>query len=145
MGIEQPQKRLIEKQWLDLLIRLRGDITACPCGSQGFFSTSEIDGEGKVVCPCGQHYPKPVTLSGAKERILLFDGARLFDDRLNVTAEVVRNKNNPGLWGLKNLSDDEWLCTLPNVTEKVVPREGAAPIFVGTTVRMGENQYIMED
>ena len=144
-GIEQPQKRLIEKQWLDLLTRLRGDITACSCGSQSFLSTSEKDDEGKIICPCGQHYPKPVTLNGAKQSILLFDGAKLFDDRLSVIAEVVRNKNNPGVCGLKNLSDAEWRCTLPNGTEKTIPREGAAPIFVGTSVIMGESKFKMED
>lgn len=144
-GLFEPQKRLIEKQWLDLLIRLRGDITACPCGAQGFFSTAETDDEGKLVCPCGKHYPKPLVLSGGKSGVLLFDGARLFDDDVNVIGEVVRNKLNPGLWGLKNLSSQAWECTLPNGTEKEVPPNRAAPVFVGTKVAMGENAFVMEE
>lgn len=140
-GLFEPQKRLIEKQWLDLLIRLRGDITACPCGAQGFYPTSVPDEEGKVVCPCGKHYPKPLELVGGKSRVLLFDGAELFDENVNVTAEVVRNKLNPALWGLKNLSDSEWQCVLPNGTEKMVPPNGAVPVFVGTRITMGENGF----
>lgn len=145
VGLDEPQKRLIEKQWLDLLIRLRGDITACSCGSQGFLPTCERDEDGKIICSCGQHYPKPITLNGGKHRTLLFDGAKLFDDNLRITAEVVRNKNNPALWGLKNLSESEWHCTLPNGTERNIPKNSAAPIFVGTAVDIDETTYTMED
>ncbi|MGN1118768.1 MAG: protein kinase, partial [Oscillospiraceae bacterium] len=144
-GLFEPNKRLIEKQWLDILKRLRGDITACSCGIQGFYPTSSFDDDGKIICPCGQHYPKPLSLTGGKNRVLLFDGAKLFDDKQNVTAEVVRNKNNPALWGLKNLSGAEWSCTLPNGTEKTVPVGGAAPIFVGTMVKAGESVFTMEE
>lgn len=140
-GLFEPQKRLIEKQWLDLLIRLRGDITACPCGAQTFFPTAAADDEGKIICPCGKHYTKPLELVGGKSRVLLFDGAKLFDENVNITAEVVRNKLNPALWGLKNLSPAEWECTLPNGTEKTVPTNGAAPVFVGTKVSFGENSF----
>ena len=145
VGLEKPEKRLIEKQWLDLLIRLRGDITSCSCGCQGFFPTSTLDEDGKVVCPCGQHYAKPLAMVGGKTRTLLFDGAKMFDDDLQVFAEVVRNKVNPSLWGLKNLSGEEWACTLPNGTEKPVPIGGAAPIFVGTAVTIGEQIYTIEE
>lgn len=144
-GLFEPNKRLIEKQWLDILIRLRGDITCCSCGVQGFFPTSSLDDEGKIICPCGQHYPKPLSLTGGRSRVLLFDGAKLFDEEQNVAAEVVRNKVNPALWGLKNLSGAEWSCTLPNGTEKTIPPNGAAPIFVGTAVTMGETKYTIEE
>lgn len=144
-GLFEPSKRLIEKQWLDLLIKLRGDMTACPCGIQGFFPMAELDEEKKVICPCGQHYPKPLSLCGEKSRVLLFDGAKLFDEELNATAQVVRNKVNPALWGLKNLSEQTWNCTLPNGTEKEVPSGSAAPIFVGTTVTVGDKTLSIEE
>ncbi len=132
-GLNQPEKRLIEKQWLDLLLRLRGDITLCSCGGQSFLPTSPRDEEGKVVCGCGQHYPVPLTLKGGAVSFLLADGARLYSGD-DVIAQVVRNKLNPALWGLKNLSGGEWQCVLPNGTEKSVPDGGAAPIFVGTKI-----------
>ena len=59
MGLFQPEKRLIEKQWLELLVRLRSDISACTCGAQGFISGSERDPDGKVVCPdCFRPYDR---------------------------------------------------------------------------------------
>ena len=151
-GLYEPQKRLIEKQWLDLLIRLRGDITACPCGAQGFLPTSPTDDEGRIICPCGQHYAKPLSLVDGKHdvcrsfpRVLLYDGARLFDEDVHEIAEVVRNKLNPSLWGLKNLSQGEWEYTLPNGTTKVACGGGAVPIFVGTTVKIGDTTLTVEE
>lgn len=144
-GLSEPSKRLIEKQWLDLLKRLRGDITACPCGIQNFLPAVETDGEGKLICPCGTHYSKPLSLVGAKTSVLLFDGAKLFNEDVSLEAEVVRNKKNPALWGLKNHGAESWNCTLPNGEEKQIESGKAAPIFVGTSVEIeGERFNITE-
>ncbi len=134
VGLSHPEKRLIEKQWLDLLVRMRSDICACTCGAQSFISGSERDAEGRIICSCGVHYQPPLSLhiGGKGQRILLFDGARLFDDSVNCIGEVMRNKLNPSLWGLKNLSDTPWQCTLPNGQEKQINPGSAAPIFNGT-------------
>ena len=145
VGLSEPTKRLIEKQWLDLLKRLRGDITACPCGIQNFLPAVETDGEGKLICACGTHYAKPLTLSGAKNSILLFDGAKLFDENVSLAAEVVRNKKNPALWGLKNHGDSDWSCTLPNGEEKSISSGKAAPIFVGTSVEINGETFNITD
>lgn len=134
-GSFHPEKRLIEKQWLDLLIRLRGDICACTCGAQSFVSGGDTD--GKIVCACGNHYNPPLALHLGRQRILLFDGAELFDENVNVVGEVVRNKLNPSLWGLKNLSAEIWQCTLPNGQEKQIVPGSAVPVFNGTGVVIG--------
>lgn len=144
-GLSEPSKRLIEKQWLDLLKRLRGDITACQCGAQNFLPAVESDSEGKLICPCGIHYSKPLSLVGAKSSILLFDGAKLFGENVDLRAEVVRNKVNPALWGLKNHTSDEWKCVLPNGEEKNVPSGKAAPIFVGTSVEIDGEKFEVKE
>ena len=144
VGLNEPQKRLIEKQWLDLLKKMRGEITACPCGIQNFLSALKTDDEGKLICPCKTHYPKPLSLVGEKTSVLLFDGARIFDDELNERAEVVRNKKNPALWGLKNLTDSDWSYTLPNGAEKTAQKGGAVPIFVGTKITADNETFSVE-
>ena len=136
-GLFQPEKRLIEKQWLDLLVRMRGDICACTCGAQGFISGSERDPDGKVVCPCGTHYQPPLALHLGKQRILLFDGAKLFNDDVECIGEVVRNKVNPGLFGLKNLSGEAWSFTLPNGQEKTAAPGSAVSVFNETVLDIG--------
>ena len=55
--------------------------------------------------------------------------------------EVVRNKLNPSLWGLKNLTDEVWLCTLPNGQQKEIPPNSAAPIFNATKIDIGDRTY----
>lgn len=145
VGLAEPSKRLIEKQWLDLLKRLRGDITACPCGIQNFLPAVETDAEGKLICACGTHYAKPLSLVGARSSVLLFDGAKLFNDNVELEAEVVRNKKNPALWGLKNHGAESWSSTLPNGDEKGIESGKAAPIFVGTSVVIGGEKYEIKD
>ncbi len=144
-GLNEPQKRLIEKQWLDLLKKLRGDITACSCGIQNFLPAMQTDKDGKLICPCGTHYAKPLALVGEKDKVLLFDGARIFNDEVKIRAEVVKNKKNPALWGLKNLTESAWSCTLPNGSEKEIPAGSAAPIFTGTTICVDGEKYTIED
>jgi len=137
-GLFQPEKRLIEKQWLDILLRLRGDICACACGIQGFITSSERDAEGNIICPCGAHYIPPLSLTLGRRKTFLFDGARLFDDDVRCIGVVVRNKLNPGIFGIKNLSDKAWGCTLPNGREKETPPDSAVPVFIGTRLSIGE-------
>lgn len=141
VGLHQPEKRLIEKQWLDLLIRLRSDICSCTCGGQSFAPSYERDEEGKLICPCSTHFAPPLELSNGRSRVLLSDGTKLFDEDFSVTAEVVRNKVNPSLWGLKNYTSDTWKCTLPNGQEKEVPHGSAAPIFTGTKISMNDTEF----
>ena len=54
-------------------------------------------------------------------------------------------RENSALWGLKNLTENDWSCVLPNGTEKTVPSGSAAPIFMGTTISVGEEKYTIED
>lgn len=144
VGLNEPQKRLIEKQWLDLLKKMRGEITACSCGAQNFLSAMKTDEDKKLICACGNHYAKPLSLVGEKTSVLLFDGARVFDENALACAEVVRNKKNPALWGLKNLTNSDWSYTLPNGEEKTAESGKAVPIFVGTQVKIGEDDFKIE-
>ncbi len=137
VGLNEPEKRLIEKQWLDLLLRLRGDICACPCGAQTFLPSCKRDEEGKIICGCGTHYPVPLQVTDGKHRALLSDGAKIFSDDIVEIGEVVRNKLNPALWGIKNLSEKSWHCKLPNGKEMKITADSAAPIFTGTSIDTG--------
>lgn len=145
VGLREPQKRLIEKQWLDLLKRLRGEIVSCSCGIQNFLSAMDTDENGKLVCMCKNHFSKPLELKGGKSGILLSESAKLFDDNVKPIGEVVRNKKNPALWGLKNLSESEWSYILPNGEERTAKSGGAVPIFLGTKITIGENSFSIEE
>ena len=52
-------------------------------------------------------------------------------------AEVVRHPTDPNLWGLKNLSDDKWVVTLPNGSLRDVETGRSAPLVTGTKINFG--------
>lgn len=144
-GLNKPESRLIEKQWLDLLIRLRGDICTCPCGMQSFMCEEKLDNEGKIICHCGTRFDMPLSLHLDKQRILLSDSAQLFDSGTELIGEVVRNKLKPSLWGIKNLTERNWSCTLPNGQEMQIPSGSAAPIFNGTKLKINGFNAVIDD
>jgi hypothetical protein len=50
------------------------------------------------------------------------------DDYGTITGEVIMNKNNPSLWGIKNLSKDSWFMTPENGEGKNIENGSVIPI-----------------
>jgi hypothetical protein len=46
-----------------------------------------------------------------------------------VVGEVVSNKLNPKLWGIKNLSGTDWSITDDAGVRKIIPHQGVVPII----------------
>ena len=51
------------------------------------------------------------------------------EDFSTITGEVIQNKNNPALWGIRNLSTDSWMCTMPDGTQKNISTNEVVPVF----------------
>jgi hypothetical protein len=62
-----------------------------------------------------------------------------------VTGEVVMNKNNPGLWGIKNLSGGVWKMTTPAGDARDVPHGGAIPVGVGVKAGFDEIEGVITE
>lgn len=117
--IEDTSRRLMDKQWLQLFIRLRGDVMRCACGDETF-----IDPDGAVKClNCGREIKPALKIKGQKYNIALYPDVRLYmsqiiTDRLDDPdapfAKVVRGKNNPKQWGIANFSGKSWAVTTPD-------------------------------
>jgi hypothetical protein len=89
----------------------------------------------------------------------LFPGKKLYachtdktsDDYAQVTAEVVMNKNNPALWGIKNISSDVWKLKTPaglpqgGGIEKEVPPQGGIPIGADVEVTFSNIKGIITE
>jgi serine/threonine protein kinase len=143
-GMKNPQVRLVENEWQKILVRLRDEWTLnCPsCGRAIIFSDQIKDKQ--MTCGCNVTFSYPKILTVKKFAVPLFPGKKLFschtgasDDYATVTAEVVMNKNNPALWGIKNLSPDTWKMKTPDGVERDVPPQGGIPIGVGVEVEFG--------
>ena len=139
-GIREPNARIIEKSWVQMLIQLKLDIIHCSCGRTAFSSTFDRKGEHTLVCQkCGSII---YTLGVKDFELPLNDGARLYrclteknnDDFLTVTGEVVENRLKKGLFGIRNLSHNTWNALFPDETLRKVGPRGTVPIWKGLTI-----------
>lgn len=133
-GIREPNKRNPENEWLKLFVRLRNETVKCSCGGETFIN---IDASESTCINCGKKLGKPLTLNVGRNRIVMFPGQKTYsihtksgsEDFSTITGEVIQNKNNPALWGIRNLSTDSWMCTMPDGTQKNILTNEVVPVF----------------
>jgi DNA-binding helix-hairpin-helix protein with protein kinase domain len=142
-GMKNPQVRLPDNEWQKTLVRLRDELfVICPSCGRAVFLTNADKSAGLNCGGCGSSYSYPKALSVKIYSVPLFPGKKLYachtvdanDDYTTVTGEVVMNKNNPSLWGIKNLSPDIWIMAAPGGEAKDVPPGGGIPIGAGVTI-----------
>lgn len=134
-GLKDPNQRLPENEWQKLLIRLRGTFLLCPhCSAE--LCLAKIPHGGTLQFKCGSTYSYPFALEDGTHKTPLFPGVKLYacltsknnDDYATVTGEVIMNKNNPALWGIKNRSDKEWSFATQNGEIKKIGSGSVIPI-----------------
>lgn len=152
-GMKTPSKRLTENDWQNLLIRLRGEILACSCGCEFFASMVKnkvIQGVFECLA-CKAQCSYPMKLETKSYPVYLFPRNKLYrchtdrdsDDYKDVTGEVVQNKKERGLWGIKNLSGKVWQCSFADSTGQTVSPEGVAPIREGVRIEFHQHTGII--
>ena len=133
-GAKDPSERLTEQEWKKLFYRLQDDMIICPkCGEQLFASMAQ---KGIITCSdCRHSMQAPLLLCGKNTSVALSLGKKISGrsfsgmEERKIIAEVIANKKNPALWGLRNLSDMQWLVTMPDGSRKVIENDAVTPIF----------------
>ncbi len=119
--------RPTDNEWQIAFTKLRDVTVKCPCGGETFLET---DGDSLCI-NCGMKIPKPpMLLSQNRYRVALFPGIKLCrchtdrdsDDFREVTGEVIRSRNSPAIWGLRNLSAESWQVENRDGTQKSVAK-----------------------
>ena len=140
-GLKDPNQRLPENEWQKLLIRFRGTLLKCPhCSAE--LCIALVPPGDTLRFDCGSSYSYPFALEDGKHKTPLFPGAKLYscltskniDDYLTVTGEVIMNKNNSSLWGIKNLSDKIWTFTTKTGELKKIEKGSVIPIANGLEI-----------
>lgn len=144
-GIQEPNARIIEKNWLQMLIQLKLDIIHCSCGRTAFSAAFEKKGEHTVFCQkCGS----PIYMMSIKDfEIPLYPGAKLYacvteknsDDLTTVTGTVIENRLKKGLFGIKNMSRQTWKALYPDQSLRDVGPGKGVPIWKDLEVDFGGN------
>lgn len=113
--------RLLDRQWLNLLVRLKSSIAHCPyCGEELFLECT-----GETHCHnCGKNV-KPVgcldfgARTGNNVTVPIFRDVRLYEYHMDSGSEDYETETavvleKPDKFGLKNNSSRQWKITAPN-------------------------------
>lgn len=150
-GLHYPNKRVTEKQWMDAFANLMTGIMICPdCGAEVFFDERKATAGQEHICwNCGQIVHHPVSIAVGKNRVLLQRNVKLYShsiyadyDMDTIVGEVVQNPNNPGLWGIRNESGENWTYIRADGQQIPVAAGRSAAIARGAKINFG--QYIGE-
>ena len=140
-AIGDPTKRLMDKQWYDILLQTRSMLVECPdCGKETF-----IDIQRPQACCawCQKPYPPYSVLKAGRFKIPLVKGQAIHDcmvtgnaDHTPVAGEVVRKH---GELGIINRSAYPWTVRLPNGSFRTVAPGQGLPVRAGLRIRFGNH------
>lgn len=146
VGLAQPNRRVTERQWLDLFVNLLGGILSCPqCGSEVFYDEAKAETHvGHVCWQCGSTVPAPPSIVIGKNRLMITGRAKLYAHHLHgnydlnsEAGRVVQNPDNPALWGIKNESKENWTYIKADGTQVLVPFGKTAAIAKNAKIDFG--------
>ncbi|MDE5853549.1 MAG: protein kinase [Ruminococcus sp.] len=145
VGLNDPNKRIIENEWQKLFIRLRAEIIRCDCGRTNFTTMFDKPDELTYRCPkCGMMFPT-MSFSNMDFRIPLYMGRKFYEceidsecnEFLNVAGEIIGNKLKPDILGIKNCSGKSWRVKMPdNNFYNIAPGKGF-PIWNNLEIDFG--------
>lgn len=153
-GIRDPlHGRVRESNWRAVMVRLRDSIIYCGhCQAENFYETearAATDGseQASASCwSCGRRLYPPPRLRIGRDEVMLNHDARLFphhldDERLydftEPLATVARHPAEANIWGLKNLSRQNWFATNRRGEVKDVGPGRSVTLALGTRINFG--------
>jgi DNA-binding helix-hairpin-helix protein with protein kinase domain len=145
VGLHFPHKRVRESMWRAAMERLSDLILYCGhCGKQNFHDPMATT----AACwSCKKPIVKPLGLSLGNDRLVMLNhDTQLFPHHIDEQrlhdfsqplASVQRHPTNHQVWGLKNLSMQNWSCRLANGSVVDVTPGRSVTLALGTTVHFG--------
>ena len=141
------EDRIIEREWLKALVRLRRDLFFCAnCGNLTFYPK---EGEQIVCMNCNKPAEQPAFLDIGGQRIPLQPGLSIYrydiDANSDFTVEIIReeiglvvqNQKDSRIWGLKNLSNLPWYRRSPGGKEEVRMTGEVIPVIRNNSIKFG--------
>lgn len=138
-AIQDQTKRLMDRQWHNILLQVRSMFVKCPnCGKEIFL---DIQQPHKPCAYCNKPFNAFNSLKTGRFTIPLVAGQTIYDCQVtgrtdyDLKAGEVIAKN--GQLGIRNLSSYPWTVTLPDNTFKVVNSGSGMPIRSGLKIKFG--------
>jgi DNA-binding helix-hairpin-helix protein with protein kinase domain len=147
-GVKNPNERLPDNEWQKILIRFRDDVVTCNCGNEIIVSLLRTRNTFKCD-QCGMVCSYPMQLHVKDFFVNLFPRNKLYlchtnassDDFNTITGQIVQNKNNPSIWGIRNMSGDEWITQMANDKASTVQQNSVAPIVEALRIKFSQTLY----
>jgi DNA-binding helix-hairpin-helix protein with protein kinase domain len=145
VGLQFPHRRVRESVWRAAMERLSDLIFYCAhCGKENFHDPMAT---AASCWSCKKPIVKPLGLSLGNDRLVMLNhDTHLFphhidDQRMHdfsqPLASVQRHPTNDQIWGLKNLTVQNWSCKLANGSVVDVPPGRSVTLALGSTVHFG--------
>jgi len=139
-ALHEPNKRIIEQEWLRAIIRMRSEIYKCPCGEVYFADPANLN-----PCPSCKRQNKFVFyLKFERYNVAVHQRTKLYTchtekdnyDFKTLAGETVAKDNN---FELKNISGKNWILTDGENTSSVIPN-AVVILKKGITINFGNTQ-----
>lgn len=132
-------RRVTEKKWEETLIKFRDHLSYCLCGNEVFLEECE----GEQICKkCGRVMSSKLALKLGKFQIPIDEGKKIYEYHTvsgssefgNISAEIIRNRNQSDVFGVKNLSERAFIGILPNGSAKPFKKNEVMRIVPGIKI-----------
>ena len=132
---------------METFSNLMSGIMICPnCSAEVFYDPQkEENGVVHTCWGCQNTVPVPSKLVIGRNIILLMSTTKIYKHHIDgnrdmetVVGEVVQNPNNPNLWGIKNLSGDNWTYIKADGTQVPVVTGRSAAIAKDAKIDFGQ-------
>ncbi len=150
-GIYDPQNgRVRESEWRVAMVRLRDSIVYCSlCSAENFYDPDVLKASGgkpHSCWSCQREIRLPPRIRIDKNIIMLNYDTKLYPHHINTksfdfskpVAEVTQHPTNPNIWGVKNLTEEKWVCTTANNQVKDVDPGRSVTMDVGIKINFGK-------
>ena len=145
---DRENSRTTEIEWVKILCRYRDELISCSCGEEYIYGFNEEKQNNK--CPnCKADTRRFCYIQIGKNIVLLEPNKYLYQIHLNkysseyntTVCEVIQNKNNPMIWGIKlNLTEDVTIKDSQG-NEKTIDKNGVIPIVSGLKIKFNETTF----
>ncbi len=143
-AIQNPMKRVIDKEWQVILTQLRSQWVQCPhCGRMTFLDLSYT---ATKCIECGNPIVKPKEIKVGNYNIPILPGQKIYSSQISYTTDlnkvagtVIVNKNDGVRIGIHNISGEDWTVTTASGTTHIVHHEGAMPVLADAQIRFNKN------
>ena len=146
IGDNADSYRVNEKEWEDAFVKLLDVKISCPsCGESTFIDRST--GNQPVCINCGKPIKRVPILKVGRHEVILAPGkyispCHITSDKTDYktkVGQVMNNKLNPGVFGLKNSSGISWEALLPDGTSRIVKDNETVKLVKGMHIKFAYN------